>query len=197
MLSLGGKTVLELFLEFIYGPGSQYAKVDKVRIDNKWTCFVKENKLLEVNKINGTERKVGNAYSFDVLEGPTPDNPYANLEFYEADKYSYRTVNHFEKVSVPAKGAIHVFGISCSLLTGIACSNNTQWFHADTKPEEAFSAGLLLGAIPWLFAVLIHKDKMDQIIVDQKVKANKDAKEGHHGGEHHEEGASEEGGEHN
>ena len=46
---------------------------------------------------------------------------------------------------------------------------------------------------------LIHKDKMDQIIVDQKAKANKDAKEGHHeGGEHHEGGHEEghEGGEH-
>lgn len=41
---------------------------------------------------------------------------------------------------------------------------------------------------------LIHKDKMDQIIIEQKEKANRDAKEGHHGEEHHE-GASE-GGEH-
>ena len=42
---------------------------------------------------------------------------------------------------------------------------------------------------------LIHKDKMDQIIVDQKEKANKDAKEGHHeDGGHHEGGH--EGGEH-
>jgi cytochrome c oxidase subunit IV len=42
---------------------------------------------------------------------------------------------------------------------------------------------------------LIHKDKMDQIIVDQKEKANKDAKEGHHEDDGHHEGGHE-GGEH-
>jgi|SRR3954466_624407 len=34
---------------------------------------------------------------------------------------------------------------------------------------------------------LIHKDKMDKIIVDQKEKANRDAEKGHHGEEHGEE----------
>ncbi len=39
----------------------------------------------------------------------------------------------------------------------------------------------------------VHKEKMDELIVQQKVRLNKEAKEGHHAGaEHHEEGASEE-----
>ncbi|HET6228091.1 MAG TPA: cytochrome C oxidase subunit IV family protein [Bacteroidia bacterium] len=38
---------------------------------------------------------------------------------------------------------------------------------------------------------LIHKDKMDNLIIEQKDRLNKEANEGHHGGEH--EGGHEEG----
>jgi hypothetical protein len=40
---------------------------------------------------------------------------------------------------------------------------------------------------------LIHKDKMDNLIIEQKDRLNREAKEHHHhgGGEHHEEPASE------
>jgi len=45
----------------------------------------------------------------------------------------------------------------------------------------------------------VHKDKMDQMIIDQKNRLNEEAKSGHHtegGAQHHEEGAPAEGGEH-
>jgi cytochrome c oxidase subunit 4 len=39
---------------------------------------------------------------------------------------------------------------------------------------------------------LLHKDKMDELIIEQKEKLNREAKAGHHGGgEHHEAPASE------
>ncbi len=49
-----------------------------------------------------------------------------------------------------------------------------------------YFAAILIGEAKYS---LVHKDKMDQLIIDQKEKQNRDAKSGH--GEHHEEHATE------
>ncbi|MFN8257628.1 MAG: caspase family protein [Bacteroidales bacterium] len=124
------------------------------------SCYtVKETHVVDVKRIPGSDKVDGTGYSYDLINQVNPENPYVDLEVYQADKIRYKTQNTIERKWVKSMGLITVVGGGFALTSGIVCMNNLDWFENGASKADAFLAGVTIGSIPWLVALISGKSE--------------------------------------